>query len=410
MTDRRFKGEGTLFKRADGYWVGGVELPTTDGRRRQKRVTARDRNTCIDKLKKLRREIDDGRIPVTGRTTVAKWLDRWLNEIHVSQIRPTTRVSYAATIRLYVNPVIGTKRLDRLTPENVRGMLKDARAVSTRAQEKAYIVLKRALDDAVKEGLISRNVAAVVHPPKHVATKRTEYTFAQAQQLTSTAAATSLSRGTRWAAAFLAAGRQGELLGLTWDRVDLTHGFIDLEWQLQQLQQTHGCGDRHGDGTWPCGRVRPGWCPHRHWDFQPDFEYRVLYRSIALTRPKTKAGFRRVPLLHPLWVTLEELAGEPGDNPHNLVWHHANGNPIGPRQDYEDWQELNKACGLPTPVSLHRARHSAATILRNAGVDEQTRMEILGHVSADAQRIYAHADIANQRAAMEPLGKLLQLG
>jgi integrase len=61
--------------------------------------------------------------------------------------------------------------------------------------------------------------------------------------------------------------------------------------------------------------------------------------------------------------------------------------------------------GEPTPA-LHSARHTTATLLRAAGVDEQTRMAILGHVSVEAQRVYAHDNLELKRRAMDALAGL----
>lgn len=408
MVRRRIAGEGSLFQRKDGMWIGSVELPSTDGKRRQKRVSAKDRNTCIDKLRQLRRQVDEGTLPVTGKTTVTTWMDRWLNDIHATTIRPTTRTSYEGIIRLYIVPTIGGKRLDRLTPDHVRHMLTRARETSSRASEKAYIVLRRSLDDAVREGLLTRNVAAIVHKPRYTSTGRDPFTIDQAKTIMNTALQHDLGKGSRWVAAFFTGARQGELLGLTWDCVDLDRGVITLEWQLQQLQQSHGCGDQREDGSRPCGRKRPGWCPQHRWNLADDFEFRELHRSLVLTRPKTRAGVRFIPLAGPLWVVLNEHANTSvGVNPHNLVWHHRDGRPISPREDHSEWQELMGLAGLPTPQPMHRARHTTSTLLRRGGVDEQTRMEIIGHSSVDAQRIYAHDDLTVGRQAMKALEQFL---
>jgi hypothetical protein len=56
---------------------------------------------------------------------------------------------------------------------------------------------------------------------------------------------------------------------------------------------------------------------------------------------------------------------------------------------------------------LHTTRHTAATLLRASGVDEQTRMEILGHNSPEVTRIYAHADQVKNSTMMDALGMLL---
>jgi hypothetical protein len=71
MPKRRSPGDGGLWKDHDrDLWIGSVEIPSTDGKRRQKRVASKNRNEAIRKLKELRKEVDAGHIAVTGRTTV----------------------------------------------------------------------------------------------------------------------------------------------------------------------------------------------------------------------------------------------------------------------------------------------------------------------------------------------------
>src|SRR6202000_2294204 len=96
-------------------WIGSVEIPSTDGKRRQKRVASKNRNEAIRKLKELRKAVDAGNVAITGKTTVEAWLARWIEDIRGPKLRPGTKDDYARTIRLHINPHIGTKRLDRLT-------------------------------------------------------------------------------------------------------------------------------------------------------------------------------------------------------------------------------------------------------------------------------------------------------
>ena len=405
MTQRRARGDGSLHQRADGLWIGRVELPRgPDGKRRSKTVSSRSFDTAATQLRKLRSDVDEGRIAVTGSTTLEKWLERWLTEIHADKIRPTTQRDYRAAITNHINPAIGSKRLDKLTPQHIR--LMHAHVGKRRAAEKAHVILKKALKDAVREGMITRNVAEMVDPPRYKHHRRTSLSVDIAKHIISTAyASRDESEATRWAAAFLTGARQSELLGLRWSYVDLEAGYMDISWQLQQLSQIHGCGRT-------CGRTRPGWCPQRQWDLPPDFEYEECHRSLVFTRPKTGAGERIVPIVAPLLLKLRELHTMQGANPHDLVWHQPDGRPIGPREDYGAWKALLVAAGVindKETLSMHTARHTTATLLRSAGVDEQTRMEILGHATADSQRIYAHADRSRHLSAMGPLAELLSI-
>lgn len=410
---RRTKGDGSLFKDKDGYWVGVVELPSPDGKRRRKRVKSRDRNEAIRKLKKLRADVDAGRIAQASNTTVEKWMTHWLEEIHApKRLRPGTKDDYARTIRLHIVPHIGTKKLDKLTPAHVRQM--QTAIDSSRTAQLAHVILNRALKDAVKEGLLSRNVAEVAAKPRHHAQEREPLTADQAKQLIRSAIDTNDPYATRWAAAFLLGARRGEMLGLQWSRTNLEHGVVDLAWQLQDLQQAHGCGVRHSDGSWPCGKQRVSYCPKAHWNLPREFEHKILYKSLALTRPKTKAGTRIVPIPAPLWAMLEKHPrGTPDTNPHNLVWHlpagirgAPPGRPIHPRDDYTNWQAALKTAGLP-PAPLHVARHTTATLLMSAGVDMEIIRKILGHMNVITTQGYAHIDQALARKAMTALDSLL---
>jgi integrase len=415
LTKRRARGEGGLFQRSDGMWIGRVELPPgADLKRRQKTVSSKDYDVAVEKLRKLRNDITDGRIAVTGSTTVAKWLDRWLDEIHVDKIRPTTRRDYRTTIDQHIVPTIGKKRLDKLTVQNVRQM--HAAVGKRRAAEKAHVILKKALKDAIREQMITVNVADMVDAPRYKRNRRTSLSVDVVARIIDTANRhCDKSQATRWAAAFLTGARQSELLGLRWSYVDLDHGYMDISWQLQQLPQVHGCGEATFNSElkvkqWPCGRVRPGWCPQRRWDLPPDFEHEVCYRSLVWTRPKTEAGGREVPIIPGLLAALRSLHADQAANPHDLVWHRPDGKPIGPREDYQAWHDLLVTAEVIKPgdtLSMHTARHTTATLLRRAGIDEQTRMEILGHAQADSQRIYAHADRARHLEAMGSLNELL---
>jgi integrase len=404
LKPRRPRGDGALYKNAEGLWVARVELPrAADGSRRWRKVSSKDRNVAIRKLKKLRADVDAGRIVATGSTTVEKWLDHWIENIHRRKIRPGTYASYERIIRLHIKPHIGQRRLDQLTAAHVRQM-HDAIESSRNAQI-AHDVLTRALTDAEREGMIGRNVATLVDKPGHVAAEREPLTADQAKQLLRSAIAVRDPLATRWAAALLLGARQAELLGLQWSRVDLTTGVVDFAWQLQSITPEHGCGDRHGDGTWPCGFKRAVSCPGRKWELPRGLAHQQLDGTLFLTPPKTKKGTRIVPIPAPLWAMLEQL-NRGGDNPHDLVWHNPDGSPIDRYSDYDAWQAALATAGLPA-APLHVARHTTASLLLTAGVPEDVRMAILGHAGAQVQRAYAHVDQTVARKAMAALDQLL---
>lgn len=410
---RRSPGDGSLFKRSsDGLWVGSVEVPTADGKRRPKRVSAKDYKTAKRKLDELRAAVLAGNVPISDNTTVAVWLNRWL-EIKRRQVRQGTYNYYEESIRLHIVPQLGHLRLRKLTPEHVRAMLEGSS--TTANAQRAHKTLKLALKTALTDGLLARNVVEAVDKPDHTARERGALSAESAALAIRTAVELEGARdgmssdpwlASRWAAAFLTGGRPAELRGLEWARVDFDNAVMDLAWQLQPLKKVHGCGEANG-GAYLCGRARPGWCPQACWDFKPGFEYRDCHRSTVWTRPKTKAGTRIVPIVPPLLAMLDAHRGatEGQPNPYGLVWHHIDGRPIAPKDDAADWARVLAAAQLP-PVEVYAARHTATTLLQRVGVPEDVRMQITGHSSAAAHREYVHIDQSQTRAA---LGKLEQL-
>lgn len=395
-----------MFKRADGIWVGSVEIPVgIDGKRRQKRVYSKSRAAARDKLKELQDKVSGGLVVITGNDTLADWLDTWLNTIKKPRLTQSTFKFYEEAVRLHINPVIGSTRLDRLTAQHIYHAINEAN--TTRNAQRVHLVLKMALNKAVDNGVLSRNVCAAIDKPTHSKIEQDILTLDQASHLYGTAVAAQPLMASRWAAALWTGARPAELRGLEWDRVDFDNATFDLSWQLKQLSKTHGCGDRHSDGTWPCGKKRGHACPGAYWDLAPGIEWRECRGSMLWTRPKTDAGKRMVPIVAPLLEMLRAHYRATGNdpNPHNLVWHWPDGKPIGEKQEWELWTALLDAAGLPR-IDQYCTRHTTATLMDEIGVPQDVRMQIMGHSSKVAAKAYVHVDQTRTRAALEKLAVL----
>ena len=404
-TARRAPGEGALFQRGDGLWVGTVHYLTDDGERKQRRVSSKDYRTAADKLEQLKRDMLDG-IAVSASMTVSEWLKTWLTEVHKQQVRPTTMRDYVGTAR-NIETHIGKKVVSKLTASDIRKML-NGLGIGTRKCQKAYVLIHRVLEDARKERIIRFNPCESVHKPDFVGKVHGAFTIDETQKLIATSLTTcDAMQAARWITAFLTGERQAEVLGLEWSSVDFDNNVIDVSWQLQSLSKTHGCGEQRPDGTHPCGRVRVGFCPDAKWDLPPKFEIRECHKSIVWTRPKSRAGERWVPMVPDLRQVLMELKSlDTVPNPHGLVFHNADGRPISQKDDNEAWHALVDAAGVEFRKH-HNVRRTTSTVLRAQGVDEQTRMEILGHATPEVQRMYARADAERNAAAMGILGVLM---
>lgn len=401
MSPRRSPGDGTLFKRKDGLWVAGF---TVEGQRY--RTTAKSRNEALLKRRELRTQVEAGIRVKGGKAKLSTWLDSWL-EIHRPKVDPETWRSYETSVRLHIKPAIGDKQLDKLTPDHVRDMLTTIQKTSPRAAQKAYTTLRLALGVAFAERKIAWNPAAVVDKPKHTPKRDPAFTVQEALHIMTTAENTcDETWAARWKAGFMTGKREGEILGLTWDRVDLDQDLLDISWQLQEMDKVHGCGEPNGD-DYPCGKKRVSFCPGAHWNFPNGFEYEECERALVWTRPKTKATQEQpIPIIAPLHDILVALKEADGPNPHNLVFHYPDGKAISPSQDQKAWRRLLQAAGVPHRKQ-HTLRRTAATLMRSAQVDEQTRQELFGHSGEDVQRIYAGPTADTHRLAMGKLADLL---
>lgn len=403
---------GSLFPRKkDGrivLWIGKVRDPASlrTGHPRWIRVYNTDAQAAADELDDRIDELEAGLDPAGGYT-VAGWLQMWVEEIHSPRVRPTTSSKTRSLIDNHITPAIGTLSLRRLKPQHLRRMI---HAIPTSNTALACdIVMRRALADALMERVIDIDPSLSVDKPRHTAVRRPQLTAAQAQTFLEHARRHRDPFYARWAAAVMLGARCGELLGLQWDRVDLTddNGTADLSWQLQSLPWHHGCTNT-GHRTPTCGRRRPGSCPKRT-PFTPrGFEHQPLHKNLALTRPKTKASIRLVPLPEPLRLLISEQGKNraTGPNPHNLLWHNPDGTPITHADDTRRFKALLAAAGLPD-VTRHSMRATAATTLLDAGVDEATRMAILGHVTATEHRVYLDINASRIRTALANNNQLI---
>ncbi len=406
---RRSRGDGTLFKRTDGYWVGGIELPAgPDGKRRHKRIVRKNRNDVIAALRELKVNLDAGKITTAKATTLGKWLDYWVSDIlpH-SDLKPSTTYSYKSTIRLHIKPHLGAKRLDKLHPSDLRGLyVLLQKTKSGRVAQKADQVMKLAIKAAIRDGVLATNVMDRVDKPAHTAKESTALSAATIMHILETAFKVQGDMwGVRWALGFFTGCRESELLGAEWDRVNLDQAFVDISWQLQRMQKQHGCGPAT-DGVYPCGRNKSAYCPSAWWDFPQSMVWRECENTLVWTVPKTKAGTRIVPLIPAAVELLRALKAADTNNPHGLVFHHPNGKPLTQEQDQKAWKALLEAAGVDH-VPQHTIRHSTATLLLESGADTHVIQSVIGHTEVSTTRGYQHVNLELARRAWGNLSQIM---
>jgi integrase len=315
-------------------------------------------------------------------------------------------------VRDYIKPAIGRQRLGNLSTQHVRQLRRSIldRGLSSTTARYAHRVLSIALNDAVREGRVPRNIVSLVPAPSKAVSKRAALTAEEAIQVLHVAADHRL--GSRWLAALLLGVRQGERIGLRWSMLDLDAGIADISWSLQRVTYDHGCVRQGHEPV--CGKKRGASCPTRRLPIPDGMEHKVLDGNLVLLRPKSDESIRIVALIEPLRLALlrrrEEVRHERAsyDVDHDLVWCRSDGRPLDPRDDWADWKALLIEAGV-RHVTGHETRHTTATLLLELGIAPRVVQELLGHSDMVSTKGYQHVSLALQREALGALGQLLEL-
>ena len=179
---------------------------------------------------------------------------------------------------------------------------------------------------------------------------------------------------------------------------------------MTEATRSHGCGEKT-HGRWPCGNIRGAQCPQARWLVPDGLPMRHIQGKLWLKPPKSGK-----PRVVPLWPQLVAVLQRYLDytagwaNPHGLLWRHEDGSPITGKEDNAAFKRLLSECGMnPAEHTGHETRYSAVTLLRRAGVDTKTVLEIVGHTTMAVDDLYRTVDMAEKAEAMNELGDSLHL-
>jgi len=397
MTKRRSKGDGHIGKRPDGLWMAQVNVAPPGAPRKRKTVYGKTKAEVRRKLAEVVEQHKAGNYTTTSMTFGA-WLDYWLDNI--VDVRPNTKVTYARQCRLYIKPELGKVRLDRLNLDHPPRLKAALSTHSSGTVQNAHRLAGTAIQAAMERGLMTQNPFKVIRAPKRVKPKRRSLETAELDDLLDLIAGR--PDEARWMLAVTLGPRQGECLGLTWDRVDFDAMTLDFGWQAQRIPWRHGC-----PRATPCKYKRAYRCPDRQIDAPADFDYTPIESNICWVPPKTTASRRIAPLpldlLGPLrrrWVEYLEQRLAPGFKDHGLVFAQPDGSPLDDREDYWTWRALLDESGIDA-IALHAARNTAATRLLRQNVNEIVSQSIMGHSDVRMTQSYQQADLSLARAALD---------
>ena len=345
---RRAHGEGGITLRKDGRHQGSYYVDT--GKERERRyVYGKTHKEAADKVFEMRQRYGGGLLYDAELLTVAEYMDRWLESIKGS-VKEKTWVSYEGTARLHISAEVGALKLAKLTPLHVQNLyaVKLAGGLSSSSVNNVHRVLRRALNCAVKWGLLTRNVCAMVDPPRSQRHEMRTLTVEEVQRLLQAV------RDDRLEAMYVlevcTGVRFGEVLGLLWEDLDLKHGAFHLRRRLIRIK---GGGYYLGD--------------------LKDSDA----RRIALP-PEAIAALE----VHRKRQLEERVRRAAQWKDNGLVFCTDIGTPLDQRNVYRrHFKPLLKRAGLPD-IRFHDLRHTYATLMIGEGVSVRTIQRVLGHYTA----------------------------
>ncbi|WP_329138319.1 site-specific integrase [Streptomyces sp. NBC_01476] len=399
----RANGDGTVYQRKDGRWEAAGYVLAPGNTRKRVHVYGTTRKDALAKLTEKIATSNRGIPAPSAQGSVGAFLTYWLETVAVHRLRENTHTRYTAVVRLYVIPGLGNKKLAKLTAKDVRTWLDHLRTTCqccTRGLDTArdqpqccavgkccskrlspltltyvHSVLKSALEHAVREEEIPRNVARNVRmgAPRP---RRFEPLTAEEARAFLTA-----TNGHRLSALFelaLRTGlRKGELLGLRWEDLDLAGATASIR---RTLQRTNSGG-------------------------------------LTALPTKTESSERRIALPTECLRSLEQhrerqrqerAAAGTGWKASGYVFTRPDGSPIEGATLTRHFNTLLRRAALRR-IRFHDLRHSAATFLLEQGVELVVIKELLGHAHIGVTAtVYAHVRLRLQRNAIDLLGNALR--
>lgn len=354
MAKRRSRGEGSIYKRDDGLWVGQIYV---DGKKKQK--YSKVQKEVRDWLHEQKEAVNKGIFINTKDITLSSYLEQYMTS-QESSLRPKTVNSYQYLIKNHINPELGSIKLTQLRPDTVQTFytLKVNSGLSKRTVQYMHAVLHKALEQAMKWGLVVRNVCDLVDSPKPANKAPATWTVEQSKRFLEQV------KDSRFFPMYCLAYiglREGEILGLSVSDFSREAHSITIRQALSYL---------------------PG-------------------KGLVISEPKTEASKRTIKL--PDFV-YEALRDHPLKENQTLLFVTSANTPFSPRNFFRDFKEQAKAAGLPE-IRFHDLRHFAVSYMINElRIPPKVVQNIVGHATINlTMNVYNHSTTDQQDEAMDKM-------
>jgi len=370
---------GHITKRGKDSYTIVLDLgrdPET-GKRKQQWVSVKGTKKDAEKrLSELLSQLDNGIYVQPKKTTLADFLEMWLNEYAKNNLSPRGFERYSGIIRKHLIPDLGKVTLTLLKPEHLQkhyaAKLNDG--LSSRTVRYHHALIHVALQTAVKWGLVSRNVADAVDPPRFRRIEMQTWDEEEVNQFLEGAKESPYY--SLFYTALFTGMRRSEILALRWQDVDCIYCQIYVNRSLHQLK----------NGSFIFTQPKSA----------------KSSRTIALT-PSTILMLREYQEKQKLEREMLGTSLADGD----LVFSNLEGKPLRPNTITRAWTTLAAKCGLKV-IRLHDARHTHASLMLKQGIHPKVVQERLGHSSIQMTiDTYSHVAPGIQEAAAKRFDEIL---
>ncbi len=384
--------KGHIQRRGDSYRVHiylGKD-PVT-GKKQYHRETVRGKKNAERRLREILTELDRGTWIQPSALTLREYLEnRWLPHVSARKQQSTFDM-YESLCRVHIIPCLGHIPLPDLTAIMLDNFyhdrLKSPRAdgregtLSENTVKHIHDVIRIALNQAVKWGILVRNVAESATPPEVPRQRPAAWTPEQASKFLATV------KDDEYYAAYLlaiqAGLRRGEILGLRWQDINFVDRYVVIEQALVKTSK---------------GNILK---TPKTKDSQ---------NATALSRATVDALRDRMLVQAQEKKDWEDKCG-PGTwkNPNNLVFTREDGSPIKPDTFTRQFRKKLGSGGIPQ-IRFHDQRHTAATIMIDAGTDIKVVSNQLRHADIGTTSDFYIGPIPDaQRRAADGMDKILGL-
>ncbi len=367
------------------YWqaryTAGYDPGT--GKQIQRSITGKTQKEVAQKLKEATYQLDQGTYQAPCRMTVRDWLETWKAE-YTRDVKESTAYIYKKNLDMYVTPFLGAVKLEALTAPMIQSLYNRLQVpekegdpvLSPKSIRNVHGVFHKALQQAVLVGYLRVNPSDACKLPK--AGKKEMFPLDEAHVIAFVAAIKGHPHEYLYLIDMYTGVREGELLGLMWDCVDLDRGTLLVKQQLRRQQQK--------GGTY-------------YMDTTKNSKWRVLNLPTSVVRlfrlQKLKQNTMRIKA-GDLWTE------------NNLVFTNETGGYLSYRTVYDCFKRIMVKIGSPA-TRFHDLRHTYATLAIKSGDDIKTVQENLGHATAAfTLDVYGHVTAQMRKDSAERMEQVIR--